>query len=154
MILAAKESSVIFLGRFSWTLPVSCFALVWLSRCEPVKFMSKSRQPPTYQPRSMIGKKEGFLKYQIDYYKSNTGLPMVCKYYGNGASILANTMLGRCIGKVKQRTLSSKSSADLLEGTDLLKKLTKIGDKFTGLYGLMCNKDLLTSAYNRIKSNT
>lgn len=100
--------------------------------------MSKSRQSPTYQPRSMVGKKEGFLKYQIDYYKSNTGLPTVCEYYGNGASILANTMLGRCIGKVKQRTLSSKSSKDLLE------KLTKIGDKFTGLYGLMCNEDLFS----------
>lgn len=93
-------------------------------------------------------------------YRSTTGLPKEGNLYGNGGFIvsLQNSFCCRRKGIQNFRTYKTAATENSLSehesGTELLSimKRDKRG-RYTRLYKLICQKELLLAGYNKIKSN-
>ena len=106
-------------------------------------------------------------KSNINYHESTTRLPKGSNSYGNGGLILGRRSISHSITKVSQakRSLNTKAASiskdDIIaiskfaSGRDLIKELkVNINGKFTGLYRLICSKELILIAYNKLKSKS
>jgi len=94
-------------------------------------------------------------KGNIIHKESTTGFPKESNFYGDGVPILGYKKRDHLVFKVEQRTYSTKSAAvndKIIYGTDLLKKLTVLNGKYSGLMKLISSEDFLLMAYNNIKS--
>jgi len=93
---------------------------------------------------------------------TNTGLPKWGDPYGDGVSIVG-VGYGKSFNpstKVRQiiRTYSTKAAvtknSEFNSGVEWISKMKKCDDgRYTGLYKLICSKELLSAAYSEIKSN-
>lgn len=91
------------------------------------------------------------------YKESTTGFPKGSNPYGDGASIVVNLKKLHPVNKVRQRTYSTKtvaavSNPEYISGSELASKLKIHNGKYYDLLKLVSDPDILTGAYNSIKS--
>ena len=87
--------------------------------------------------------------------ESIKGLPKGSNFYGDGVPIVGIRKGRHSFTEVGQRTLSTSSFAvneKYINGRDLMSKMKVRDEKYSGLYKLICNEDILFGAYYEIKS--
>ncbi len=99
-------------------------------------------------------------KYENAHKRTTIGLPKGGNTYGNGVSILLSQNQFRCEQKGIQNIRTYKTAAasrtlsDYESGTEFISQMKRENSgRYTRLYKLICSKELLTLAYNKIKSN-
>jgi group II intron reverse transcriptase/maturase len=90
-------------------------------------------------------------KRNINYHESTAWLPKRSNSYGNGGLILGYSPRTQAVTKVAQSSRSFMASARNGAANEM--KLEQENSKFVNLYRLICNKDLLITAYKNIRSN-
>ncbi len=100
-------------------------------------------------------------KYWNTHNRSTSGLPKGGNTYGNGATILLSHPSFKCERKGLQNCRTYKTDAadktiSFFESGAKFISTIKRDDKgcYSRLYQLLCSKNLLLAAYNKIKSNT